>query len=122
MTHIDVGHLSDVYAALSEPLRLRILRLLLKRELCVCEVMCVMDEPQYKISRHLAALKRVGLLRDWREGTWIHYEISPALPPEFKKALLAMRDLWDRDAQIQKDLKKLKNACPRQPGVAVRCC
>jgi len=122
MTHISVAHLSDVYAALSEPLRLRILRLLLERELCVCEIMGVIDEPQYKISRHLSTLKRVGLLRDWREGTWIHYEISPSLPPEFKKALVAMRDLWDRDAQILKDLRNLKSCCSREPGVSIRCC
>jgi ArsR family transcriptional regulator len=122
MAHISTVRLSDVHAALAEPLRLRLLRLVLERELCVCEVMQVVDEPQYKISRHLGALKRAGLLRDWKEGTWVHYELRPDLPPELAAAFRALKPLWDRDPQVRRDLVRLKSACPRRPGASMKCC
>ncbi|GAC1033219.1 metalloregulator ArsR/SmtB family transcription factor [Pseudomonas sp. No.21] len=49
-------------------------------ELCVCELMCALDESQPKVSRHLALLRSSGLLLDRRQGQWVYYRLNPALP------------------------------------------
>jgi ArsR family transcriptional regulator len=73
---------------LGDPTRLRILRLLLDAgaELCVCEFVDSLEEPQYNVSKHLAALKSVGLLQNRKEGRWVYYR--PADAPEPFQELL----------------------------------
>ncbi len=62
-----------IFKAFSDETRLRILFLLSEGELCVCEIVAVLDMPQGKVSRHLSVLKRAGLVSDRREGLWIYY-------------------------------------------------
>jgi ArsR family transcriptional regulator len=71
--------LASVLATLADPVRLRILRLVLERELCVCEVVDTLQIPQYRVSRHLTALRRLGLVAARREGRWMHYRRGSAL-------------------------------------------
>ncbi len=61
MTHISFQNAVSIHQALADPLRILLIRLLLERELCVCELVDALEEPQYKISRHLGILKRAGL-------------------------------------------------------------
>lgn len=122
MTHIGITDITSFHGALSDPLRLRLLRLLMERELCVCELMRVLKTPQYKVSRHLGILKKAGLVRDWREGTWIHYEIAPTLPSVWKETLLCLRSLWDQSPLIQDDLQCLGLSSTRKPGEPVVNC
>jgi ArsR family transcriptional regulator len=70
---------TQIYKALSEEMRLRILMLLTQGELCVCDIMAVLDEPQSKVSRHLAYLKNSGLIQGKRVGTWMHYFVRDPL-------------------------------------------
>ncbi|MBF8739566.1 metalloregulator ArsR/SmtB family transcription factor [Pseudomonas guariconensis] len=49
-------------------------------ELCVCELMCALNDSQPKISRHLAQLRSSGLLLDRRQGQWVYYRLNPELP------------------------------------------
>ena len=49
-------------------------------ELCVCELVCALDDSQPKISRHLAQLRGCGLLLDRRQGQWVYYRLNPELP------------------------------------------
>jgi len=114
--------ITSFHEALSEPLRLRLLRLLLERELCVCEMMRVLKTPQYRVSRHLGILKKAGLVRDWREGTWIHYEISPILSSALKETLACLRSLWDQSPLVQEDLRGLRRSSVRKPGEPVVNC
>ena len=65
-----------VFKACSDATRLRILFLLTERELCVCEIMTVLDLTQGKVSRHLAVLKQHGLIRGRRDGVWIYYALA----------------------------------------------
>lgn len=51
-----------------------------EQELCVCELTCAMDESQPKISRHLALLRKAGILADHRQGQWVYYRLHPDLP------------------------------------------
>jgi ArsR family transcriptional regulator len=65
-------------AAMTDPTRLRLVRLLLREELCVCELVDALRIPQYKVSRHLRRLRAAGLVEPTRRGRWIHYRISRA--------------------------------------------
>lgn len=62
--------------ALADPTRLRILNLLARGELCVCEITKILEIGQSKASRHLAYLKNAGLVTDRREGLWMHYALA----------------------------------------------
>ena len=72
---------SDLFRALADDTRLRIVRLLARGSLCVCQIVDALGLPQYSISRHLGILKAAGLVADRREGTWMHYSLHPELPP-----------------------------------------
>lgn len=122
MTHIMIKDITSFHQTLSEPLRLRLLRLLMERELCVCELMRALKTPQYKVSRHLGILKKAGLVRDWREGTWIHYELSPNLSSVMRETLICLRSVWDQSPLIQEDLRGIRGASARKPGEPVLNC
>jgi ArsR family transcriptional regulator len=65
-----------LFKALSDETRLRILCLLLEGELCVCDIMAVLQLPQSTISRHLAYLKNSGWVDDRRCGVWMYYSLA----------------------------------------------
>jgi ArsR family transcriptional regulator, arsenate/arsenite/antimonite-responsive transcriptional repressor len=79
MCEIGVENITQIYRALSEEMRLRILMLLTQGELCVCDIMAVLEEPQSKVSRHLAYLKNSGFIQGRRVGTWMHYFVRDPL-------------------------------------------
>ncbi|MCK9295985.1 MAG: metalloregulator ArsR/SmtB family transcription factor [Desulfobulbaceae bacterium] len=66
---------AKLFKALSEDVRLRILGLLLQGELCVCDLMAVLDLPQSTISRHLSYLANAGWLAGERRGVWMYYRL-----------------------------------------------
>jgi ArsR family transcriptional regulator, arsenate/arsenite/antimonite-responsive transcriptional repressor len=68
--------LLNVFKALSEETRLRIVKLLEHGELCVCDIVAALDLIQPKISFHLAILKEAGLIKDRKQGKWVHYKID----------------------------------------------
>lgn len=71
----------QLFKALSDPTRLRCLSLLAQQdELCVCELTHALALPQPKISHHLAALRKIQLVNDRKEGLWIYYHINPEIP------------------------------------------
>lgn len=72
----SVKNVTRVLAALTDATRLRLVRLLLRRELCVCELVDALRMPQYKVSRHLRTLRAAGLVEARRDGRWMHYRIS----------------------------------------------
>jgi len=70
-----------LFSALAEPTRRRILMLLAAHgELCVCELVHALDMAQPRISSHLAALRKKGLVRGRKQGLWVHYSLHPELP------------------------------------------
>ena len=104
-----------VFKACSDKTRLRILFLLSEGELCVCEIVAVLDMPQGKISRHLSVLKHAGLVSDRRNGTWIYYSL--AQPDTGLKRILKdyLTDAQAHHAIVLEDLKRLNNlACNGQ--------
>lgn len=72
---------ASLFKALSDLTRIRCLALLVTHEeLCVCELTHALALPQPKVSHHLAALRKVGLVTDRKEGLWIYYQLNRGLP------------------------------------------
>ena len=108
------------FQALGDATRLRLLNLMGDEELCVCTLVEILDQSQPKISRHLAYLRRAGIVEARREGRWMHYRIAP--PADTGAAKLLRRTLkWLRqDRAMQVDRARLaKAACPPVKSVAL---
>jgi ArsR family transcriptional regulator len=83
--------LADIFKALSDETRLQMMALLLENdELCVCDFVGALGLTQSKASRHLRYLYNAGLVKDRRDGLWMHYRLSPDLPPEFQVIIDAL--------------------------------
>lgn len=102
-----VRDLTLFYAALSDPTRLRLLSLMRDREICVCYLQEVLQTNQPKISRHLAYLKRAGLVEVRRDGKWSHYRLKK-LNGDLGKILTQTLKGLGHEAQIVKDARRLK--------------
>ncbi|HZU44932.1 MAG TPA: metalloregulator ArsR/SmtB family transcription factor [Terriglobales bacterium] len=105
--------------ALADRTRLRLINLMGDAELCVCYFVEVLATNQPKISRHLAYLRRAGVVQARREGLWMHYRV--AVPPDSHAAriLQEVRASLRDDPEMQRDLERLKKACCA-PGKFVR--
>jgi ArsR family transcriptional regulator len=100
-----------LFAALADPTRLRLLNLMDGREVCVCYFVEILGQGQPKISRHLAYLRRTGVVSARRDGKWMHYRMER---PEDKGAcavLDAAMDICRTDKAMQADLSRLSKAC-----------
>ena len=106
----DLEALTNVYAALADPTRLRILSLLGDGEICVCHIHASLDVPQPTASRHLAYLRKAGLVEARRDGIWMHYRLAeignPIVATVVKSALHALTHTAIR----AKDEKRLQIA------------
>jgi ArsR family transcriptional regulator, arsenate/arsenite/antimonite-responsive transcriptional repressor len=111
----------DLFKCLADETRVRLVLLIEReQELCVCELMCAIDESQPKISRHLALLRSSGILADRRQGQWVYYRLHPELSPwvrELIAATYAANSDW-LEAQIQRlnnmgdRPTRIKTCCP----------
>jgi ArsR family transcriptional regulator len=110
-TLVPMEHMAEQFKALADPTRLRIVRLLLHGELCVCDLMEALGIPQSSISRHMAVLKRGGWVRGKRCGKWIHYllvETGDPLCTEVRAGVLAaLREELARLPQAREDHARL---------------
>jgi len=103
--------IANIFKALSDDTRLRVIKLLQERELCVCELIQVLDMSQLRISRHLGVLKNAGLVNDRREGKWIHYSLNKETQGKEIKILLdSMVVIGNDETVIKTDKKNLKKA------------
>ncbi len=99
--------LLQAYKALGEEMRLRMLMLLLHGELCVCDVMEILGEPQPKVSRHLAYLKHSGLLKAKRVGVWMHYSLKEPLPELLAAHIRFLQENVSSLPVFQEDARKI---------------
>ena len=127
-----MDQLTQFFKALSEEMRLRIVMLLAEGELCVCDLMDILDEPQSKVSRHLAYLKHSGFTNSKRVGVWMHYSLRETSDKIFHAQIDFLREqlshlpqfrmdreklLWIKKEGSCKAVMKKKTApCPRAPG------
>lgn len=103
-----VDSFAAAFQALSEPTRLRIMALLCRagRELCVCEFVDALEEPQYQISRSLKILYKAGLVAERREGKWVHYRLPAGLDAFGELTLKAINAIPEK--VLAKDQSELK--------------
>jgi ArsR family transcriptional regulator len=100
-----------MFRAFSDPTRLRILNLLKTGELCVCDLVRVIDVPQPKISRHLAYLRKAGLVTARRDGQWMHYKLAPAANPFHRKLMECLACCFTDVPELANDVKELRRPC-----------
>jgi ArsR family transcriptional regulator, arsenate/arsenite/antimonite-responsive transcriptional repressor len=99
------------FVALSDKTRLRLLNLMREDEVCVCFFVEVLEEGQPKISRHLAYLRRAGIVGARREGKWIHYRITPPAHAPAARVLDNVLSWLKEDKEMQRDRAKLVKVC-----------
>jgi ArsR family transcriptional regulator len=102
----------DLFRAFADPTRLRLLNLLLEGECCVCDLCTVLDEIQPKVSRHLAYLRRAGLVTVRTEGKWKHYAITRHAEGLHRTLLNCVRSCLREMEELQADLTRLKATAP----------
>ncbi|MFM8535005.1 MAG: ArsR/SmtB family transcription factor [Acidimicrobiia bacterium] len=106
----DLDELTSVYAALADPTRLRILALLGDEEICVCHIHASLDVPQPTASRHLAYLRKSGLVEARRDGIWMHYRLARLENPVVASVLTAALHALTHTTIKEKDDRRLQVA------------
>jgi len=103
--------LTPLFAALADRTRLRLLNLMNGREVCVCYFVEILRQSQPKISRHLAYLRRAGIVSARREGKWMHYRIKHPADAGALAILEATLASFSVDREMQSDLARFTKAC-----------
>lgn len=103
--------MAKLFAALADPTRLRLLNLLQGREVCVCYFVEILRLAQPKISRHLAYLRRAGIVSARREGKWMHYSLERPADARACAVLDATIASFETEREMQSDLARLGKAC-----------
>ena len=99
--------LIEIYQCFCDRTRLRILHLLIPGPLCVCHLQTLLDEPQVKISKHLAYLKEKGLVEAHRHQNWMIYQLPARRGAELEKNLRCLQDCALSDPIFKGDLRRL---------------
>ncbi len=100
-----------LFRALADPTRLRVLNLIGDREICVCYIVEILGVSQPKASRHLAYLRRAGIVASRRDGKWMHYRL--VIPKDEVAASILRETLKHLRArpEMQRDVARLNSAC-----------
>jgi ArsR family transcriptional regulator len=109
-TRPAVDELESLFKALADKTRLRILALLGNNEVCVCHLHDSLGLPQPTVSRHLAYLRRSGLVAARRDGVWMHYQVSRSLSPVVQGLIAAAVDALQRLPVTTQDRKQFQRA------------
>ncbi len=112
-----------VFKALAEPHRLRILKMLEVRPLCVCEITDILGLATSTVSRHLAVLREAGLISDEKDGKWVEYRLRPEAGGDLTARVLdLLQDRLPDDDRVAADARRAEAAdrnllCgPHQPA------
>lgn len=98
-----------LFKALSDTNRLRILKMLQSKPLCVCEMREVLDLATSTVSKHLSILKTTGFIIEEKDGKWVNYKINPQPLDKRISSILTMLDFWIADDQtIISDKQKVQ--------------
>jgi ArsR family transcriptional regulator len=102
---------NNIFQTLSDTNRLRILKMLQARSLCVCEITSVLEIGTSTVSNHLSILKKDGFIIDEKDGKWVNYKINPHPSDDRVSSILSTLDYWIADeVLIISDKKKLATA------------
>jgi len=120
MIKVKVHSVDQLFRAFSDRTRLRILSLLRDgRELCVCDIIRVIGAPQAKISRHLAYLRKSGLVLGRKDGLWVHYRLAPVKNVFHGKLVECLQCCFNDVPELRTDQARLGSGCCDTSG---ECC
>ncbi len=106
MANSDV--ISEMFKAFADTTRLRILHLLTHNEMCVADLVQILKVPQPTASRHLAYLRRSGLVEDRKEGLWVHYSLADSRNRFHERLLECLRCCFDEVPELVADARRAK--------------
>ncbi len=123
----QLSEMESLFRALADATRLRILGLLMTGEVCVCDIHESLKIPQSKASRHLAYLRRSGLVETRRSGLWIHYRLGKLEDPVLAAILDSVRHALTHADTVRHDAQRLQKrtgCCLPAPGepAGASCC
>nr|WP_255570226.1 metalloregulator ArsR/SmtB family transcription factor [Cohnella sp. CFH 77786] len=95
--------MSEQLKLISDKSRLTILALLKEREMCVCDIVEILETTQPNVSQHLKKLKNGGMVHETRRGHWIYYSLNVEDKPHVKKILDDLPSMRDRVALLRKE-------------------
>jgi ArsR family transcriptional regulator len=104
---------AQLFKTLSDPTRLRLLNLVGCGETCVCELTDTLCVVQPKVSRHLARLKRAGLVEARRDGKWMHYRWAKQGDPLVRHVILGLREWMANDQKMKSERRRRSQVCCR---------
>lgn len=99
------------FRALADRTRLRIINLMGNQEVCVCFFVEILKTNQPKVSRHLAYLRRAGIVAARRDGIWMHYRLATPNDENAARVLQEVRAWLAKDTRMQQDLNRLNKIC-----------
>lgn len=99
------------FRALADRTRLRLLNLMRGDEVCVCFFVEILKTNQPKISRHLAYLRRAGIVSVRREGQWMHYRVAEPADQDAARLLKDLMTWLANDQEMQRDRERLVKIC-----------
>jgi len=91
--------LVKIFKALSDPNRLRIVKMLQKQPLCVCEITAILQLSASTVSKHLSILREAGLILDDKDGKWVNYRLTDSPENIYVHELLPLLERWLEDDQ-----------------------
>jgi ArsR family transcriptional regulator, arsenate/arsenite/antimonite-responsive transcriptional repressor len=100
-----------LFKALADRTRLRLISLIGDSEVCVCFIVAILKISQPKISRHLAYLRRAGIVAARREGKWMHYSLAEPADEHAARIFREMRASLTEHPEFQLDREKLEKVC-----------
>jgi ArsR family transcriptional regulator, arsenate/arsenite/antimonite-responsive transcriptional repressor len=115
-----LGSIDLMFRAFSDRTRLRILHIMLGGELCVGDIVDILQAPQPRISRHLAYLRKANLVLVRKSGPWSHYSLAPAKTPFHRKLLECLAKCFGEVPELQADsartakIRKSGGCCPHE--------
>ena len=125
VTDKRLSSLETLFKALADTTRLRILGLLQSGEICVCDIHGSLGLPQPTVSRHLAYLRRSGLVHGRKQGLWVHYRLAILPDPVMQAVVDAVNHALghlDAGEKDRRRLLKMVDVSPVEPQPRTRCC
>lgn len=114
----SIDQSTALFKAFADPTRLRLLNLLRDGERCVCDLVDVIGGPQPRVSRHLAYLRKAGLVRTRKQGLWVHYRLAEPTSDLHRRLVDCVGQCFGDVKQFEQDRKKLAQCCGRGGAVS----
>jgi ArsR family transcriptional regulator len=102
---------ASLFKLLADPTRVALLNLLIEREVCVCDLHGTLGVVQPKVSRHLAQMRRAGIVQARRDGKWMHYRLATPDDPLARNVLNALRRWLRAHPRMTAQRRRLEKVC-----------